>query len=110
MTYIPDRGDIIWLEFNPQAGPEQAGHKPAFVLSPKAYNAQSGLSLVCPITSKVKGYVFEVPIPSGLPVNGVVLTDQIRSIDWRVCQAEFISTASPNMIQEVLAKTRTLID
>lgn len=110
MPYIPGRGDIVWLEFNPQAGHEQAGHRPAFVLSPKAYNTQTGLALVCPITSKVKGYVFEVSIPTGLPVNGVVLADQIRSVDWRARQAEFICPVSPEIIEEILAKARTLID
>lgn len=81
MSYIPDRGDIIWLDFNPQAGREQANRRPALVLSPAEYNGKVRLALLCPITSKVKGYPFEVAIPEGLPVSGVVLADQVKSLD-----------------------------
>jgi len=83
MDYIPDRGDVVWLMFDPQAGHEQAGRRPALVISPKAYNAKIGLSFVCPITGQAKQYPFEVGIPSGLPVSGVVLADQLKSLDWR---------------------------
>lgn len=80
--YIPDRGDLVWLDFNPSLGHEQAGYRPALVLSPADYNTRSGLAVVCPITSQVKNYPFEVPLPDGLQVTGVILTDQIKSVAW----------------------------
>jgi mRNA interferase MazF len=78
----PDRGDLVWLDFTPQAGHEQAGHRPAVVLSPRAYNSRSGLAVVVPVTTRPKGRPFEVALPSGLPIRGVVLADQVRSADW----------------------------
>lgn len=78
MAYVPDRGDVVWLDFTPQAGHEQGGRRPAVVLSPVAYNKKVGLALLCPITSQVKGYPFEVLIPSGSPVTGVILADQVK--------------------------------
>jgi mRNA interferase MazF len=110
MAYIPERGDIVWLMFDPQAGHEQAGHRPALVISPGAYNAKTGLSLMCPITSQVKQYAFEVGIPSGLPVAGVVLADQIKSLDWRARKAEFICTLPPEITDIVIAKIRPIIE
>ena len=107
--YIPNRGDLIWLTFNPQAGHEQAGRRPALVLSPKAYNARTSLTLVCPITSQVKGYPFEVAIPQGFPIQGVILSDQIRSLDWRVQQASFIAVISADTVEEVLVRLQALI-
>lgn len=86
--YVPRRGDIVWLSFTPQVGHEQAGRRPALVLSPLAYNGRVGLALFCPITSRVKGYPFEVAVPEGLAVTGVVLADQVKSLDWRVRRAE----------------------
>src|SRR5436853_619060 len=80
---VPERGDVVWIDFDPQAGHEQAGRRPAVVLSPASYNRRSGLALICPITSQSKGYPFEVVIPSDLRVTGVVLSDQARSVDWR---------------------------
>ena len=80
--YVPDRGDLVWLDFNPTLGHEQAGYRPALVLSPADYNIRSGLAVVCPITSQVKNYPFEVPLPDGLQVTGVILTDQIKSVAW----------------------------
>jgi mRNA interferase MazF len=109
VTYIPKRGDIIWLSFDPQAGHEQAGTRPALVLSPYAYNAKLGLALVCPITSKEKGYSFEIPIPDGLPLNGVVLSDHIKSIDWRARKAKFICEALNDLTEEVLETIQTLL-
>jgi mRNA interferase MazF len=109
MAYIPDRGDLIWLMFTPQAGHEQAGHRPALVISPKSYNAKTGLALMCPITSQVKGFPFEVPLPAGLPVSGVVLSDQIKNLDWRVREAEFISTLPAHITADVIAKITPLI-
>lgn len=108
-TYVPNRGDIIWLWFDPQAGHEQAGRQPAVVLSPLAYNAKVGLVLVCPITSKLKGYPFEVPLPANLEVTGAILADQIKSLDWRARHAELAAQAPPEVVAEVLAKLQLLI-
>ena len=88
--YVPRRGDVVWLSFTPQAGHEQAGRRPALVLSPSAYNRKVGLALFCPITSRVKGYPFEVTVPRGLAVAGVVLADQVKNLDWRARRAEFV--------------------
>src|SRR5438093_12343161 len=85
--YIPDRGDAVWITLDPQAGHEQAGRRPALVLSPAAYNGKVGLALLCPITSQVKGYPFEVGMPDGLKVAGVALADQVNSLDWRARKA-----------------------
>lgn len=98
----PARGDLIWLAFSPQSGREQAGKRPALVISPTAYNAKVGVALVCPITSKVKGYPFEVLLPPGCPVQGVVLADQLRSLDWRSRQAERIATAPIPVLERAL--------
>jgi mRNA interferase MazF len=108
--YIPERGDAIWLVFDPQAGHEQAGRRPAVVLSPKAYNAKSSLCLVCPITSKVKGYPFEVAIPSNLPIQGVILSDQIISLDWKARKAEFLCALPASTIDDVIAKLKPLFN
>jgi mRNA interferase MazF len=109
MTGIPDRGDAIWLTFTPQAGHEQAGRRPALVLSPVSYNGKTGLALLCPITSQIKGYPFEVAIPDGLAVTGVILSDQVKSLDWRARQAEFIARLPDEVVAEVLAKLGTLL-
>ena len=90
MTYVPEQGHAIWLTFDPQAGHEQAGRRPAVVLTPAAYNRKTGLILACPVTSKVKAYPFEVSLPAGLPISGVVLADQAKSADWRARQATYI--------------------
>ena len=107
--YIPERGDVVWLEFNPQAGYEQAGHRPAVVVSPKAYNEKVGLALFCPITSKIKGYPFEVILPEKHKVSGAVLSDQIKSLDWQVRKAKFIISLPEVIVEEVLAKIHTLL-
>jgi mRNA interferase MazF len=107
--YIPNRGDIVWISFNPQAGHEHAGRRPAIVLSPRTYNGSAGLALFCPITSQVKGYPFEVPLPGDAPVEGVILSDQIRSLDWRAWGAEKTGALSAATFEEVLAKARTLL-
>jgi len=96
MVYIPERGDVVWISFDPQAGCEQAGHRPALVLSPASYNNRVGLMLLCPITNKVKEYPFEVNIPTGLKVTGVILADQIKSLDWLVRNATFICRLPPH--------------
>jgi len=107
--YVPQRGDVVWITLNPQAGHEQAGRRPELILSPHAYNAKVGLVLLCPITSQVKGYPFEVAIPSGLPVAGVILSDQIKSLDWHARKAERVCSLPPQTIAEVLAKSQTLL-
>ena len=107
---MPDRGHAVWISLNPQAGHEQAGRRPAVVLTPRSYNGKVGLALLCPITSQRKGYPFEVRIPSGLDVAGVVLSDQIKSLDWRARRAEFICDLPLPTIGEVLAKSRALLD
>jgi mRNA interferase MazF len=107
--YVPDRGDVVWLKFSPQAGHEQAGRRPAVVLSPAAYNGKAGLALLCPITSQVKGYPFEVDIPSNKNVSGVVLSDQIKSVDWRARKAKRFATLPDPVLSEILGKVRTLV-
>ena len=109
-AYCPKRGDVVWLAFNPQAGHEQAGHRPALVLSPEAYNSKVGLALFCPVTSQVKGYPFEVHLPEGHPVSGVVLADQVKSLDWKARHTTFCCALSKETVQEVLNKLGTLID
>jgi mRNA interferase MazF len=108
-SYIPDAGDLIWLTFDPQAGREQAGRRPALVLSPAAYNDKSSLALVCPISSRVKGYPFEVPLPDGLPISGVVLSDHLKSLDWTQRRAEFVARAPVEVISELLARLAPLL-
>lgn len=105
----PDRGDLVWLEFNPKAGHEQAGERPALVLSPRAYNAKVGLALFCPVTSQAKGYPFEVSLPPGLKISGVVLSDQVKSLDWRARKARRVERAPEAIVEEALAKLRTLL-
>jgi mRNA interferase MazF len=108
--YVPDRGDLIWLTFTPQIGHEQAGRRPAVVLSPASYNGTVGLALVCPVTSRVKGYPFEVPIPVGLPVTGVMLADQIRNLDWRRRRAARICVLPEAAVAEVLQTLGALLN
>lgn len=108
-SYIPERGDIVGLEFNAQAGHEQAGHRPALVVSPKAYNEKVGLALFCPITSSVKGYPFEVVLPEKLEVSGAILSDQIKSLDWRVRKAKLLVGAPEDVLEEVMAKILSLL-
>jgi len=107
--YIPDRGDIVWLQFNPQTGHEQAGHRPALVLSPAAYNKKTGLMLCCPMTSKVKGYPFEVKFPAASAVSSVVLADQVKSLDWQSRKAKRKGKAPAEVVTETLAKVHALL-
>ncbi len=107
--YIPERGDIIWLSFDPQAGHEQAGRRPAVVLSPGSYNGKTHLAVCCPVTSNAKGYPFEVIVPAGLPIRGVILSDQLKSLDWHVRQAEFIVALPEDALREVLKKAAVLV-
>ena len=106
----PERGDLIWTDFNPQAGHEQAGERPALVLSPKEYNSRLGLAIVCPITSQTKGYAFAVPLPAGGDIQGNVLAHQVTSIDWRVRGARIAERAPQAVIDEVLAKLLAIIE
>jgi mRNA interferase MazF len=110
MAYVPERGDVVWINFNPQAGHEQAGKRPAFVLSPAAYNRKVGLGLFCPVTNKIKGYPFEVNLPEGLAVIGTILSDQIKSLDWRARNAEFICKMPEEVTDQVLLKAATLLE
>ena len=108
--YIPERGDIVWLNFNPQAGHEQRGKRPALIISPKIYNEKTSLSIYLPITSKVKGYPFEVPLSSKLPIQGVVLSNQIKSLDFTVREISFICKADDNLIQIVQKNILALVE
>jgi mRNA interferase MazF len=107
--YIPERGDIISITFNPQAGHEQKRRRPALVLSPVEYNEKVGLAIMCPITSHVKGYPFEVLITTKIKISGVILSDQVKSLDWKARQAEFICKLNKSSLNEVLQKLSTLI-
>lgn len=107
--YTPERGDVVWVSLSPQAGREQAGRRPSLVVSPETYNGKVGLAIMCPITSQVKGYPFEVLIPAGLPVGGVVLSDHIRSLDWGARKAKFICKLPRAAVLEVLQKLDTLL-
>ena len=107
--YVPDRGDAVWLTFDPQSGHEQSGRRPAVILSPRAYNRLTGLAILCPVTSQVKGYPFEVVLPKGLPVLGAVLSDQVRSLDWRARKAARICRLPEEITGEVLGKLHSLL-
>jgi mRNA interferase MazF len=108
-AYVPRRGDVVWLTFTPQAGHEQAGRRPAVVLSPSAYNAKVGLALLCPVTSQIRGYPFEVILPPGLAVSGAILADQVKSLDWQARTAEFIGALPSTTVSEVLQKIGLLL-
>ena len=107
--YVPERGDILWLTFDPQAGHEQAGRRPALVLSPSAYNKRARLALICPITNQAKGYPFEVAIPKDSPITGVILADHVKSADWQVRRARFAGKVTESVLAEVTAKLRPLL-
>jgi mRNA interferase MazF len=107
-NYVPNKGDLVWLNFTPQSGHEQIGKRPALVLSPKEYNLKVGLAIFCPITSKEKGYPFEVKIKNR-KISGVVLSDQVKSLDWTSRNAEYIGKVSESELVEVLDKLKVLI-
>jgi len=109
-TYIPERGDIVWIEFDPSQGVEVKKTRPALVISPLSYNQKVGLFLVCPITSQIKGYPFEVRLFSQQNIKGVVLADHIKSLDWKVCKVKFEEKALPAVVQEVTEKLLLLIE
>jgi mRNA interferase MazF len=108
-AFVPEAGDYIWLTFDPQAGREQAGRRPALVLSPRVYNAKSGMALACPITNQPKGYPFEVTVPMGEGVTGVILADHVKSIDWKARRAERLGHCADEVIEEVRAKLAALL-
>lgn len=109
-AYVPEKGDVVWLDFDPQAGHEQSGRRPAFVLSPALYNSKTGLMLCCPITNQVKGYPFEVAVKGADNVQGVILADQVKSLDWRVRRAEKKGTASREVLEEVVGKVMAIVE
>lgn len=109
-AYIPDRGDIVWLHFDPQTGYEQAGRRPAFVVSPRAYNKKVGLALFCPITSHVKGYPFEVLLPPEGRAHGAVLSDQLKSLDWLARKVARFDRASESVVAEITARILALVN
>ena len=108
--YVPDRGDVVWLSLDPQAGHEQAGRRPALTISPAEYNRRTGLALFCPITNKAKGYPFEVAIPAGGVVTGVVLADQLKSLDWKARRATHAGTLDEEVVNRVVGHVLPLID
>ena len=108
-AFVPDAGDLVWLTFDPQAGREQAGRRPALVLSPKTYNVKSGLALACPITNQAKGYPFEVAVPAGRGATGVILADHLKSIDWKARHAERLGHCTDEVMNEVRAKLASLL-
>jgi len=107
--YIPERGDLVWVSFTPQAGHEQSGRRQALVLTPGDYNVRSGLALMCPITSRIKGYPFEVILPKGSEISGAILTDQVKSLDWRKREAIFIDRVGKSLMTEVIDLVMTLL-
>jgi len=108
-AYVPECGDVVWITLNPQAGREEAGRRPAVVVSPQSYNGKVGLAIFCPVTGQIKGYPFEVLIPTGLPVTGAILSDQVKSLDWRARKAELMCALPARTISEVLEKLATLL-
>lgn len=107
--YVPERGDAVWITLDPPAGHEQAGRRPALVLSPSAYNGRVGLALLCPITNQAKGYPFEVPLPDGLPVTGVVGADQVKSLDWRARKASLIGAVPDEVVAEAVRRLQAVL-
>jgi mRNA interferase MazF len=108
--YVPRRGDVVWIDLNPIKGHEQSGRRPAVVISLHSYNERVGLAVFCPVTNRIKGYPFEVSIPQGLPVTGVVLSDQVKSMDWLTRNAERICALPRVVTEEILGKLRTLFE
>ena len=107
--FVPRRGDLVWISLDPRAGHEQAGRRPAVVISPRSYNGKVGLAILCPVTSQVKGYPFEVVLPPGLSIRGAVLSDQVKSLDWRIRGAELACRLPQTVVHEILDKLGTLL-
>ena len=108
--YLPDAGDLIWLDFTPQAGREQAGRRPALVISPRPYNSKTSLAVVCPITSQAKGYPFEVPITGVGKIGGVILSDHLKNLDWRQRRATKAGKVSPQILRNVRERVAALLE
>jgi mRNA interferase MazF len=108
-SHVPDAGDLVWLTFDPQAGHEQPGRRPALILSPRVYNSKARLALACPITSQTKGYPFEVPLPSGSKITGVILADHVKNLDWQARRIVFESKAPADVLTEVRERLRALL-
>ena len=108
-AYVPDAGDLVWLTFDPQAGHEQRGRRPALILSPRSYNTKARLAIACPITSHVKGYPFEVPLPPGGKISGVVLADHVKNLDWQARRLAFEAKAPANVVTDVRERLRVLL-
>jgi mRNA interferase MazF len=108
-SYVPDAGDLVWLTFDPQAGHEQRGRRPALILSPRAYNAKARLAIACPITSHAKGYPFEVALPDDSKVTGVVLADHVKNLDWNARRVQFAATAPAEVLTDVRERLRVLL-
>ena len=109
MAFIPAQGDVVWIDFDPQAGHEQGGRRPALILSRKSYNHRANLAVLCPWTRQVKGYVFEVLVPSGHPVMGAILADQVKNMDWTIRNASYICTLPIAVVEQVVKKIVALI-
>lgn len=108
-SFVPECGDIVWLQFNPQAGHEQAGRRPALILSPRGYNDKTSLALCCPLTTRIKGYPFEVELPDGSDATGAVLSDQVKSVDWRARQASLMGQAPDEVVDAVRERVSLLL-
>ena len=108
-AYVPDAGDLVWLTFDPRAGHEQRRRRPALILSPRAYNSKARLAIACPITSQVKGYPFEVPLPAGGKISGVALADHVKNLDWRARRAVFEAKAPAEIVTDVRERLRVLL-
>lgn len=108
-SYCPEQGDIVFLDFDPQAGNEQRGRRPALVLTPRAYNSRAFLAVICPVTNQTKGYPFEVALPAGLGVTGVVLADHVKSLSWMARRTSFVCGAPDEVLEDVRAKIAALI-
>jgi mRNA interferase MazF len=107
--YIPERGDVVWMMFGPQAGHEQSGRRPGVVISPSIYNGKTEMALCCPVTSQIKGYPFEVLVPAGLKISGAILADHIRNIDWKTRRAEYLCKLPDKAMDEVTEKILSLL-
>lgn len=108
-AYVPDAGDLVWLTFDPQTGHEQRGRRPALILSPRAYNSKARLAIACPITSQVKGYPFEVPLPEVGTISGVVLADHVKNLDWQARRVVFEAKAPSDLVTDVRQRLRVLL-
>ena len=107
--YVPENGDVVWIDFDPQIGHEQAGRRPAVIVSLGSYNGPTGLALLCPVTNKSKGFPYEVPLPAGAPVTGVVLADHFKSFDWQARRASFIGTVNQDVLDQILDRLASIL-